>query len=631
MSKQVLTETKSPQVFVPTKKTLVESSQPGAPGVYTVEGIFGKIDLVNENHRKYPRSVFEKNLHETSSFMQRLQSRRVLAELEHPESGSTHLERVSHLITAVWVETVDAARAAALKIPAGDYIFGRYEVLNTPRGNILRALHEANVDIGVSSRGRGDVVTEGDIDIVQDDYELDTFDAVYMPSVVEARPKPKVAEAAAGKNSNLREENGDLGSALPNAADTAASATAPAPAALDGAKWKKEAEEIIRALEDVISSNDKDLKALVELLPRGLAVVDSLSTVEDPEAVKFKSQATSLLRMLTNKIVNIETGKEKPTKKESITEGTLATLAGTIDQERKDKTNTRPMYRGDIESALNKAGQQITDTNVKQLADELRRKGRQVFPEKYESLREAEEADGVEHIPDGVVIAVCPKMLLKTIDAAEPATTPNENMQRLREWLAAQEADVLAKVCSRGVSGYIIQLVEPSVSGVDLFVKYNEVDQPSQEKDDMNLKAAVDALVAENKELKAKLDEAAKDTTLAARFAASKKLIEGFVRRLKQSEQLRLRESSRVKAAIRLIHKLNEELRKRPVTEATAAPGGKTLTEGATPRKEEEGKVTPTRVLSEESKERLTRLHEGAAAPSGDSENLMSRTVRRLG
>jgi len=60
---------------------------------------------------------------------------------------------------------------------------GKIEILPTVSGNILKALIENNVTVGVSSRGMGSLkeINEGTLE-VQDDFELLCWDFVSTPS-----------------------------------------------------------------------------------------------------------------------------------------------------------------------------------------------------------------------------------------------------------------------------------------------------------------------------------------------------------------------------------------------------------------------------------------------------------------
>ena len=56
------------------------------------------------------------------------------------------------------------------------------ELLNTPSGKILQSLVESGVTLGISSRGVGSTRRKGDVDVVQDDFQLICWDFVSEPS-----------------------------------------------------------------------------------------------------------------------------------------------------------------------------------------------------------------------------------------------------------------------------------------------------------------------------------------------------------------------------------------------------------------------------------------------------------------
>jgi len=61
-------------------------------------------------------------------------------------------------------------------------VLGKLEILPTVSGNILKALIENNVTVGVSSRGMGSLKQIGETLEVQDDFELLCWDFVSTPS-----------------------------------------------------------------------------------------------------------------------------------------------------------------------------------------------------------------------------------------------------------------------------------------------------------------------------------------------------------------------------------------------------------------------------------------------------------------
>ena len=68
----------------------------------------------------------------------------------------------------------------------GASVMGKAKVLNTPSGQILRALVESGVKIGISSRGMGSVREQMGKTIVEDDFQLICFDIVSEPSTPNA-------------------------------------------------------------------------------------------------------------------------------------------------------------------------------------------------------------------------------------------------------------------------------------------------------------------------------------------------------------------------------------------------------------------------------------------------------------
>ena len=138
-----------------------------------VRGEFAKCGVATENKRVYPKPVWEK---EIKRLNKALKERRVLGEIDHPSDGQTKLTRVSHIITDLRIED--------------GLVVGEAEILPTELGKNLLALMQANVPVGVSSRGFGSVKpNEKNEDVVQDDYKLVTFDFVADPADVDAFPQ----------------------------------------------------------------------------------------------------------------------------------------------------------------------------------------------------------------------------------------------------------------------------------------------------------------------------------------------------------------------------------------------------------------------------------------------------------
>ena len=159
MSKSLLIET---SLFQPST-SLVENQN--GNGNMMVEGILTTVNQENGNSRVYPKELW---VREMKKYAQVIKENRALGELDHPESSIINLQNVSHNVKSAQWE--------------GDNVMGKIEILPTPSGNILKALIENGITVGVSSRGMGSVKQIGETLEVQDDFELLCWDFVSTPS-----------------------------------------------------------------------------------------------------------------------------------------------------------------------------------------------------------------------------------------------------------------------------------------------------------------------------------------------------------------------------------------------------------------------------------------------------------------
>jgi hypothetical protein len=139
---------------------------------YFIEGIFLQSDLKNRNGRMYPESVMDK---EVARYMkEQVEQNRAYGELGHPDTPSINLDRVSHLITSLRKE--------------GTNYIGKAKILDTPMGNIAKALLDGGSNLGVSSRALGSLKSNNEgVQVVQDDFMLSTAaDIVADPSAPDA-------------------------------------------------------------------------------------------------------------------------------------------------------------------------------------------------------------------------------------------------------------------------------------------------------------------------------------------------------------------------------------------------------------------------------------------------------------
>jgi hypothetical protein len=131
-----------------------------------VKGVLATAEVKNGNGRYYPKDLWER---EINKYMSCVRENRATGELDHPDSSIISLKNVSHIIRDIQWD--------------GDKVIGKIEILPTVSGNILKALIDNNVMVGVSSRGMGSLkpLGEGTME-VQDDFELLCWDFVSTPS-----------------------------------------------------------------------------------------------------------------------------------------------------------------------------------------------------------------------------------------------------------------------------------------------------------------------------------------------------------------------------------------------------------------------------------------------------------------
>lgn len=134
-----------------------------------MKGLCIQGDVKNANQRTYP-------VNEISNAVKTLKEQigggySVLGELDHPDDLKINLDRVSHIITDMWMEGANG--------------YGKLKILPTPMGTLVETMLGAGVKLGVSSRGSGNVnESNGHVS----EFEIVTVDVVAQPSAPDAYP-----------------------------------------------------------------------------------------------------------------------------------------------------------------------------------------------------------------------------------------------------------------------------------------------------------------------------------------------------------------------------------------------------------------------------------------------------------
>jgi hypothetical protein len=149
----------------------LESKGDGDSKDLYLKGICIQGGVKNANQRVYPVSEIGNAVKTLKDQISGGYS--VLGEVDHPDYLKVNLDRVSHMITDMWMD--------------GPNGFGKMKILPTPMGKLVETMLQSGVKLGVSSRGSGNVnESNGEVS----DFEIITVDVVAQPSAPGAYPTP---------------------------------------------------------------------------------------------------------------------------------------------------------------------------------------------------------------------------------------------------------------------------------------------------------------------------------------------------------------------------------------------------------------------------------------------------------
>ena len=143
-------------------RIVVESTDDGK-NLY-MKGIVIQGGIRNANQRVYPVNEIGRAVKTLNDQISGGYS--VLGEVDHPEGLNINLDRVSHMISEMWMDGANG--------------YGKLKILPTPMGNLVKTMLESGVKLGVSSRGSGNVKEDGSGEV--SDFEIITVDVVAQPS-----------------------------------------------------------------------------------------------------------------------------------------------------------------------------------------------------------------------------------------------------------------------------------------------------------------------------------------------------------------------------------------------------------------------------------------------------------------
>ncbi|NTV41623.1 MAG: hypothetical protein HGA61_05140 [Candidatus Moranbacteria bacterium] len=152
------------------EEVLVESKK-DSKGKIFLEGIFLAANSKNRNQRIYPKDILKPEVERY--IKEEIDNNSAYGELSHPISMSVDPNNISHRIISLKED--------------GNFWIGKASLLETPKGNIIKAILDDGGNIGMSSRGSGSLKEsrDGKTKIVES-YKIVCVDAVLNPSVKES-------------------------------------------------------------------------------------------------------------------------------------------------------------------------------------------------------------------------------------------------------------------------------------------------------------------------------------------------------------------------------------------------------------------------------------------------------------
>ncbi len=156
-------------------------------GLMRLHGVFGVCGIKNQNNRVYDKENYAQMV---ESLQKKIKESGCPGELEHPNSMNITLENVSHKIEDI-------------QMNEDGTVTGTIALLNTPKGQIAKAIVEGGLPLFISSRGAGTITTEGRVTL----STIQTYDLVGTPGFSQAKLTLKENQTLECLNESVDEGN----------------------------------------------------------------------------------------------------------------------------------------------------------------------------------------------------------------------------------------------------------------------------------------------------------------------------------------------------------------------------------------------------------------------------------------
>ena len=273
-------------------------------------GKFAPVGGFSRNNRYYPESHWRGVL-ESAEVQRRLKGREMLGMIGHEDArvGDNQIRAglISHIVSCLEIREDKSGKP---------FLYGEMDILDTPAGRILKAMHEGGAGLYVSSRAAGKLLdTPGKpYKTVAPQFFLETWDVVARPGFIEAKPVYEEVTNESITEENINElDNKTVESDLKKREDQLADAEAHAK------ENPKAAEEAKKKFENAVDSAQKRAERNDEILDqdsKGNFVHYKNESEEIAELNNKISQLTKIIEKVVNDVYEEETSEKVEVKSE---------------------------------------------------------------------------------------------------------------------------------------------------------------------------------------------------------------------------------------------------------------------------------------------------------------------------